>query len=74
MSEKLSLRISTDNPDHHLWNNNGTWYLHVTVHRDDLFKIRRRISLKTREVETARRRRDDFLAGRSAEPTERIAR
>ena len=64
MSDTLSLRYSGANPNHHLWNNNGIWYLHVTVHRDGIFKVRRRFSLKTRELEIARRRRDEYLEGR----------
>ncbi|NBR58180.1 MAG: hypothetical protein EBT89_03320 [Opitutaceae bacterium] len=27
-----ALRISEANPNHHLWNNNGTWFLHYTVY------------------------------------------
>ena len=32
MQPTLSVRIDPDNPNHHLWNNHGTWWLHYTVH------------------------------------------
>ena len=59
----LSLSIRTDdtNPNHHLWNNNGTWYIHYTVHPDALTSERIRRSLGTRDLGLARRRRDQIL-------------
>lgn len=51
-----------DNPNHHLWNNNGTWWLHCTVHFPDYTSKRLRCSLGTAEVELARIRRDRFFA------------
>ena len=27
-----AIRVSAENPNHHLWNNHGTWFLHYTVH------------------------------------------
>ena len=54
----LSRRQKTDGPNHHLWNNNGTWWFHGTVHRPDGTADRVRISLGTRELEQARRKRD----------------
>lgn len=61
------IRISPDNPNHHLWNNHGTWFLHYTVHPTPFTKERIRRSLGTKDVATARRRRDDLFAslGRS---------
>lgn len=50
------------NADHHIWNNNGTWWLHYTLHLADYTKRRVRESLRTRDVEEARRRRDARLA------------
>lgn len=50
------------NPDHHLWNNRGTWWCHFTLHRADYTAERVRVSLKTRDVAEARRRRDGLLA------------
>lgn len=45
-------------PNHHLWNNNGTWWLHYTLHLADYTKRRVRESLGTRDLGEARRRRD----------------
>lgn len=59
----LSVRINPANPDHHLWNNNGTWWCHYTVHRPDYTKARIRRSLQTRDLPTARLRRDRLLVG-----------
>ena len=28
----LSIRTKADNPDHHLWNNHGIWFVHYTIH------------------------------------------
>ena len=57
-----SLRISEANPNHHLWNNNGTWFIHYTVYPDPLTKVRIRESLRTKLLNEARRRRDTRLA------------
>ena len=61
MSETLSIRIDAENPDHHLWNNHGTWWIHYTVHTDDWRVKRVRRSLGTRCRDTARARRDALL-------------
>lgn len=58
-----ALRIADANPDHHLWNNNGTWWVHYTLHLPDYTKQRVRRSLGTRHARTARRRRDELFAG-----------
>lgn len=50
------------NPDHHLWNNRGTWWCHFTLHRPDYTAERVRVSLRTRELAEARDRRDALLA------------
>lgn len=57
-----SLRISEANPNHHLWNNNGTWFLHYTVYPTPFTKERIRRSLGTKDVKLARERRDQFFA------------
>ena len=59
---RLSIRIARTNPRHHLWNNNGTWFVHYTIHRPDFTKERIRCSLGTHTREEARRRRDRLLA------------
>ncbi len=55
------LRISSDNPNHHLWNNNGTWFIHYTIHPTMLTKKRIRHSLGTKSLAEARRRRDAII-------------
>lgn len=46
------------NPNHHIWNNNGTYWCHYTVHHDDYTKQRVRVSLGTNDVAIARALRD----------------
>ncbi len=57
-----AVRINPDNANHHLWNNHGTWFLHYTVHPTPFTKTRIRRSLGTRDLPTARERRDAFFA------------
>jgi hypothetical protein len=56
-----SVRINTTNADHHLWNNNGTWWCHYTVHNSDHTKQRIRLSLHTAALSVARVLRDSVL-------------
>jgi len=58
-----SVRIRAENPNHHLYNNNGTWWLHYTAHPTPVTKKRVRRSLATRDIVVARERRDAFLSG-----------
>ncbi len=58
---RLSLRVKETNPLHHLWNNNGTWWIHYTLHLSDYTAKRVRRSLRTNETTEAIRRRDDLL-------------
>jgi len=60
--EKVVVRIDPRNANHHLWKNNGTWWCHFTIHRPDYTKKRVRISLRTRRLNDARRKRDSLLA------------
>ena len=55
---KLSLRIDRSNPDHHLYLNKGTWWIHFNVHLQDYTARRVRHSLGTTEVVEARVRRE----------------
>ena len=66
----LSARIDDTNRFHHLWNNNGTWWVHYTLHWD-CRKRRIRRSLKTGEAVVAIARRDALFA-RLAEEGEEI--
>ena len=56
----LAIRL-TDNPDHHLWNNNGTFWCHYTEHLSDYTKRRVRKSLHTKDLGIARVLRDSLL-------------
>jgi len=63
----LSLRTPTSNPNHHLWWNNGTWWLHATVHLPDYTKQRLRLPLETKNAGLARSRRDAVLGAWSVD-------
>jgi hypothetical protein len=56
-----SLRINPANRNHHLWNNNGVWSIHLTLHLPGFTKLRLRRSLHTRSVAAARRLRNRFF-------------
>ena len=59
---QLSLRTNPENPNHHLWNNHGTWFVHYVVHPTPITKARVRRSLRTKSLEEARQLRDEVLA------------
>ena len=59
--EELALRIDDSNLNHHLWNNNGTWWIHYTIYPTPVTVERIRHSLKTKSVPEARSRRDEIL-------------
>jgi len=61
MTHSLAIRLNPDNPDHHLWNNNGTWFVHYTIHPTPFTKQRLRVSLETKDLVEARLRRDQLL-------------
>ena len=63
----LRVRVSAENPNHHLWNTHGTWFLHYTVHPTPFTKERVRRSLGTSSLATARERRDAFFAHQRAQ-------
>ena len=58
---KAALRIDESNLNHHLWNNRGVWWCHFTVHQKSKSK-RMRFSLKTEDIDIARRRRDKIFS------------
>jgi hypothetical protein len=58
-----AVRINPANPDHHLYRNNGTWWIHYTIHCADYTMQRVRESLRTRSRDVARRRRDLYIGG-----------
>ena len=55
-----SIRVDHAYALHHLWCNNGTWWVHYTVHFDHR-KRRIRRSLQTRSLTEAILRRDSLL-------------
>ena len=59
---QFSLRTNPENPNHHLWNNNGTWFIHYVVHPTPITKARVRRSLRTKLLDEARARRDALFA------------
>ncbi len=59
---KAVARGRAGNANHHLWNNNGTWWCHLTLHLPDYTKQRLRLSLKTGDLPLARHLRDSTLA------------
>ena len=61
MNTKLAIRVRGENPDHHLWNNNGTWWCHYTEHLPNYTKRRVRRSLRTADRAIARFLRDSVL-------------
>ena len=58
---RLSIRINSKSPKHHLWCNNGSWWVAYVLHFSGR-KRRIRRSLGTRCVEDAIRRRDELFA------------
>ena len=61
MKTHLAIRVRAENPDHHLWNNNGTFWCHYTEHLSDYTKRRVRRSLRTADRAIARFLRDSVL-------------
>lgn len=57
----LAFRAQRNNRNHHLWFNNGCWWMHYTVHLPDYTKCRVRRSLRTSDVSVARAKRDTIL-------------
>ena len=60
-NKQASVRIGSGNPDHHLYNNNGVWWLHYTSYPTKATSKRIRRSLGTRDVSLARQCRDAIL-------------
>ena len=56
-----SIRVDGSNPRHHLWCNNGTWWVHYTLHFGGR-KRRVRRSLGTKCLADAIRLRDELFA------------
>ncbi len=58
--EKM-MRTMKTNVNHHLWNNNGMWFMQYTVYPTPNTKKRIRRSLGTHSVVEARKYRDEIL-------------
>ena len=58
----LAVRILPGHRNHHLWKNNGTWFVHYTLHLADYSKRRIRESLGTKSLTEARRKRNLVIA------------
>jgi hypothetical protein len=61
VAPRLAVRVRPGNANHHLWLNNGTWFIHLWFH-EGLRKCRFRASLGTCDLAVARERRDSVLA------------
>ena len=59
---KLVIRHCHGNANHHLWNNNGTWWCYIQFHLGDFTTQRLRLSLDTHDLTAARQLRDGLLA------------
>jgi hypothetical protein len=59
---KFAVRCRPGNANHHLWNNAGTFWCHVTVHLPDFTKARLRLPLNTKDTMEARGLRDSIFA------------
>ena len=59
---ELAIRIDPENSDHHIYNNNGTFWIHYTVYPTPITAERVRKSLKTKDIRVARRRRNEIFA------------
>jgi len=58
---QVAIQIRDGNPNHHIWLNNGVWFLHYSIRLAN-GPGRIRHSLGTKDVKAARRRRDHILA------------
>ena len=71
--EELAVRIDETNRNHHIWNNNGTWWIHYTIYPTPVTAERRRRSLRTNDAATARVRRDALFLELSLEEESKAA-
>ncbi len=71
--EPRHLRAHPDDPNHHLWRNGRLWWIAITVEGADGTRWRVRRSLKTANLEEARRRRDAALERARSKTAFRLA-
>ncbi|MDD7985357.1 hypothetical protein PQO01_10370 [Lentisphaera marina] len=60
---KKMTRTNKTNLNHHMWNNNGVWFMQYTIYPTPVTKQRIRRSLHTHSVIEARKLRDEILGG-----------
>ena len=72
-TEETAIRIDDSNSNHHIWNNNGTWWIHYTIYPTPVTAERIRHSLKTRNLTEARRLRDQILENILSQPNKLAA-
>ena len=60
-SLRLVTRRTDTNPNHHIWKNNGTWWIRFTLRSTVGQTMRHAYSLKTPDLDAARRKRDRIL-------------
>ena len=63
---RLASKPRAAHPNHHLVNNNGTWWCQLTVHQGP-FSKRLRFSLETHDLERARKLRDRVFENLAAQ-------
>ena len=61
-NSSASIVVDASNENHHIWDNNGTWWMHYTVYPTAVTVKRVRKSLKTKDPHKARERRDIILS------------
>ncbi len=61
-NSSASIVVDASNENHHIWNNNGTWWMHYTVYPTAVTVKRVRKSLKTKDAHKAREQRDAILS------------
>ena len=60
---EVVVRINEGNINHHLYlNNHSTYWVHFSRHNADYTKARVRVSLRTKDINLARMRRDELFS------------
>jgi len=57
----LSVRVRKNNPDHHLFQNHGTWWCHFWAIKDGFRQERFRVNLHTKSRTKAHQKRNSLL-------------
>jgi hypothetical protein len=60
-SKIISLPDRKYGANHHIWDNNGTWWCHLSIECRTGPAKRIRFSLRTNDVREARKRRDQIM-------------